>query len=136
MKYEGPLPLWQKLLFSATRRKHSTLPRFISKVSTQKHMDAGRHAILVLASLVLSFFTMLSYWFLSTPVHLLAALPFPPSVLRFLSPLPVFPSLPACLEIFRLLRLCLCFNHNGRSRFLLRALATSGQANSHCRCRL
>lgn len=45
----------------------------VSKFSTQKLIDAGRHAILVVFSLIVLFFTMGSYLFLSTPVHLLLA---------------------------------------------------------------
>ena len=45
----------------------------ISKFSTQKMIDAGHHAILVVFSLVVLFFTMGSYLFLKTWVHLLAA---------------------------------------------------------------
>ena len=44
-----------------------------SKFSTQRLIDAGRHAILVIFSLVVLFFTLGSYFFLSTQVHLLAA---------------------------------------------------------------
>ncbi len=45
----------------------------ISKFSTQKMIDAGRHAILVVFSLIVLFLTMGSYLFLDTAVHLLAA---------------------------------------------------------------
>lgn len=45
----------------------------ISKFSTQKIIDAGRHAILVVFSLIVLFFTMGSYLFLETSIHLLAA---------------------------------------------------------------
>lgn len=45
----------------------------ISKFSTQKMIDAGRHAILVVFSLIVLFLTMGSYLFLNTAVHLLAA---------------------------------------------------------------
>lgn len=44
-----------------------------SKLSTQKLIDAGRHRILVYASLAILIVTMASYVFLSTGVHLLAA---------------------------------------------------------------
>lgn len=45
----------------------------ISKLSTQKMIDAGRHRVLVYASLVILVVTMVSYVFLSTGIHLLAA---------------------------------------------------------------
>lgn len=45
----------------------------LSKFSTQKMIDAGKHAVLVVISLVILLFTMASYYFLSTPVHLLLA---------------------------------------------------------------
>lgn len=45
----------------------------LSKFSTQKLIDSGRHAILVVFSLIILFFTMGSYLFLNTAVHLLAA---------------------------------------------------------------
>lgn len=45
----------------------------LSKFSTQKLIDSGRHAILVVFSLIVLFFTMGSYLFLNTAVHLLAA---------------------------------------------------------------
>lgn len=45
----------------------------LSKFSTQKLIDSGRHAILVLFSLIVLFFTMGSYLFLNNSVHLLAA---------------------------------------------------------------
>ncbi len=45
----------------------------ISKFSTQKLIDEGRHKILILFSLIILFFTMASYLFLKTPVHLLLA---------------------------------------------------------------
>lgn len=60
----------------------STIPFFyiflvagmlLSKFSTQKLIDAGRHAILVVFSLIVLFFTMGSYRFLNTSFHLLAA---------------------------------------------------------------
>ena len=44
-----------------------------SKLSTQKMIDAGRHRILVYISLAILILTMISYLFLSTGVHLLAA---------------------------------------------------------------
>lgn len=45
----------------------------ISKFSTQKMIDIGKHTILVVISLFILFFTMGSYFFLSTAVHLLLA---------------------------------------------------------------
>ena len=45
----------------------------VSKLSTQKLIDAGKHRILVYASLVVLVITMISFLFLSTGVHLLAA---------------------------------------------------------------
>lgn len=45
----------------------------ISKVSTQKMIDAGKHRILVWASLIILILTMVSYAWLSTGIHLLAA---------------------------------------------------------------
>lgn len=44
-----------------------------SKLSTQKMIDAGKHRILVYASLVILILTMASYIFLSSGIHLLAA---------------------------------------------------------------
>lgn len=44
-----------------------------SKLSTQKMIDAGKHRILVYISLVILILTMISYLFLSTGVHMLAA---------------------------------------------------------------
>lgn len=44
-----------------------------SKLSTQKRIDAGNHRVLVYLSLVVLVVTMVSYLFLSTGVHLLAA---------------------------------------------------------------
>lgn len=44
-----------------------------SKLSTQKTMDSGKHSVLVYISLILLILTMISYLFLSTGVHLLAA---------------------------------------------------------------
>lgn len=43
----------------------------ISKLSTQKMIDAGKYRVLVYASLVILVFTMISYVFLSTAIHLL-----------------------------------------------------------------
>lgn len=45
----------------------------LSKFSTQKLIDAGRHKVLVVVSLVVLFFTMGSYFFLETTLHLFAA---------------------------------------------------------------
>lgn len=45
----------------------------ISKLSTQKMIDAGKHRVLVYASLVILVVTMVSYVFLSTGIHLLVA---------------------------------------------------------------
>ena len=45
----------------------------LSKLSTQKMIDAGRHRVLVCASLVILILTMISYAWLSTGFHLLAA---------------------------------------------------------------
>ena len=45
----------------------------VSKLSTQKMIDAGKHRVLVYASLAVLIITMLSFLFLSTGVHLLVA---------------------------------------------------------------
>ena len=45
----------------------------LSKFSTQKMIDAGKHKILVVISLIVLFFTMISYLLLETAVHLFAA---------------------------------------------------------------
>lgn len=45
----------------------------LSKFSTQKLIDAGKHKPLVLCSLIILMFTMASYYFLSTAAHLLIA---------------------------------------------------------------
>lgn len=45
----------------------------LSKFSTQKRIDAGKHKILVFASLILLLVTMGSYSVLATPAHLLTA---------------------------------------------------------------
>lgn len=45
----------------------------ISKLSTQKMIDAGKHRVLVYVSLVILVVTMVSYVFLSTGIHLLIA---------------------------------------------------------------
>lgn len=45
----------------------------LSKLSTQKMIDAGKHRVLVYISLVILIVTMISYMFLATGIHLLAA---------------------------------------------------------------
>lgn len=45
----------------------------ISKFSTQKMIDAGKHKILVVISLIVLLLTMGSYYFMKTAVHLLVA---------------------------------------------------------------
>lgn len=45
----------------------------LSKFSTQRMIDAGKHKILVVISLIVLLVTMASYFFMSTPVHLLLA---------------------------------------------------------------
>ncbi len=45
----------------------------VSKFSTQKMIDAGKHRILVVVSLIVLMLTMGSYFFMETAVHLLAA---------------------------------------------------------------
>lgn len=45
----------------------------LSKFSTQKLIDNGKHKVLVLVSLVILIVTMASYYFLSTAIHLLIA---------------------------------------------------------------
>lgn len=45
----------------------------LSKFSTQKMIDAGKHTILVVISLVILLLTMASYYFLATAIHLLSA---------------------------------------------------------------
>lgn len=45
----------------------------LSKLSTQRMIDAGKHKILVFISLIILIVTMFSYIFLSTGAHLLAA---------------------------------------------------------------
>lgn len=45
----------------------------LSKLSTQRMIDAGKHKVLVFISLIILIVTMFSYIFLSTGVHLLAA---------------------------------------------------------------
>lgn len=45
----------------------------LSKFSTQKMIDDGKHKVLVVVSLIVLFFTMGSYFFLETTIHLFAA---------------------------------------------------------------
>lgn len=45
----------------------------VSKLSTQKWIDAGKHRILVYVSLVILILTMVSYLFMDTGIHLLLA---------------------------------------------------------------
>lgn len=45
----------------------------ISKISTQKIIDAGKHRVLVCASLIILILTMISYVWMETGIHLLAA---------------------------------------------------------------
>ena len=45
----------------------------LSKLSTQKMIDAGKHKVLVYISLVILILTMVSYKFLNTGIHLLLA---------------------------------------------------------------
>lgn len=45
----------------------------LSKFSTQRLIDAGKHKALVFLSLIVLFLTMASYYFMATAVHLLAA---------------------------------------------------------------
>lgn len=45
----------------------------ISKISTQKVIDAGKHRALVFSSLIILILTMISYLWLTTGIHLLAA---------------------------------------------------------------
>ena len=49
------------------------LGMLVSKLSTQKMIDAGRHKILVCLSLIVLILTMLSYLFMSTGIHLLVS---------------------------------------------------------------
>lgn len=69
-------------IFAQEKGLSSVIPYFyiflvagmlLSKFSTQKMIDAGKHKILVLLSLIVLLFTMGSYYFMKTPVHLLAA---------------------------------------------------------------
>ena len=45
----------------------------VSKLSTQKMIDAGKHRVLVYISLVILVLTMVSYLFMTTGIHLLLA---------------------------------------------------------------
>lgn len=45
----------------------------LSKLSTQKAIDAGKHRLLVYTSLVVLILTMVSFLFLTTGIHLLAS---------------------------------------------------------------
>ena len=45
----------------------------LSKLSTQKMIDAGKHKVLVYISLLILILTMVSYKFLNTGIHLLLA---------------------------------------------------------------
>ena len=45
----------------------------LSKFSTQKRIDAGKHAIFVIISLLVLIFTMTSYYFMETALHFLLA---------------------------------------------------------------
>lgn len=69
-------------IFAQEKGLSSVIPYFyvflvagmlLSKFSTQKMIDAGRHKILVAVSLVILFFTMASYFFMSSGFHLLFA---------------------------------------------------------------
>lgn len=69
-------------IFAQEKGLSSVIPYFyvflvagmlISKFSTQKMIDAGKHKILVVISLVIVFFTMASYLFMNHGAHLLLA---------------------------------------------------------------
>lgn len=69
-------------IFAQEKGLSSVIPYFyiflvagmlISKFSTQKMIDAGKHKVLVVVSLVILFFTMTSYFFMNNGVHLLLA---------------------------------------------------------------
>lgn len=69
-------------IFAQEKGLSSVIPYFyiflvagmlISKFSTQKMIDAGKHKILVVLSLVILFFTMARYFFMDSGVHLLLA---------------------------------------------------------------
>ncbi|EET61137.1 hypothetical protein BRYFOR_06782 [Marvinbryantia formatexigens DSM 14469] len=69
-------------IFAQEKGLSSVIPYFyvflvagmlISKFSTQKMIDAGKHKILVVISLVIVFFTMASYSFMNHGAHLLLA---------------------------------------------------------------
>lgn len=69
-------------IFAQEKNLTSYLPYFyitlvagmlVSKLSTQKWIDAGKHRILVYVSLVILILTMVSYLFMNTGIHLLLA---------------------------------------------------------------
>lgn len=69
-------------IFAQEKNLNAYLPYFyiflvvgmlVSKLSTQKMIDAGKHRVLVCISLVILILTMASYLWLTTGVHLLAA---------------------------------------------------------------
>lgn len=69
-------------IFAQEKRLSAYLPYFyiflvlgmlVSKLSTQKMIDAGRHKILVCLSLIVLILTMLSYLFMATGIHLLVS---------------------------------------------------------------
>lgn len=69
-------------IFAQEKGLSSVIPYFyiflvagmlLSKFSTQKMIDAGKHKILVVVSLIVLLFTMASYYFMATAFHLLAA---------------------------------------------------------------
>lgn len=69
-------------IFAQEKNLTSYLPYFyitlvagmlVSKLSTQKWIDAGKHRILVYVSLVILILTMVSYLFMDTGIHLLLA---------------------------------------------------------------
>lgn len=69
-------------IFAQEKNLTSYLPYFyitlvagmlVSKLSTQKWIDAGKHRLLVYVSLVILILTMVSYLFMDTGIHLLLA---------------------------------------------------------------
>lgn len=69
-------------ILAQEKQLQSVLPYFyiflvagmlLSKLSTQRAIDAGKHRALVCGSLVILILTMISYMWLSTGIHLLAA---------------------------------------------------------------
>lgn len=69
-------------IFAQEKNLTSYLPYFyitlvagmlVSKLSTQKWIDAGKHRILVYVSLMILILTMVSYLFMDTGIHLLLA---------------------------------------------------------------